>query len=79
MGVSQVIGVGGGPINIGTVQTGRSGKRSGPPLKVGRTRGMDSHSPVGRICDVVESEVVVEPASNDSEGLAPGTGVACGG
>jgi len=33
------------------------------------------HSTMGGVRDVVESEVVVEPTSDNSEGLGPGTGV----
>jgi len=34
---------------------------------------------VGGVRDVVKSEVVIKPASNDSQGLGPGTGVTRGG
>ena len=49
------------------------------PFESGRAGGINSHSTVGGIWDVVEPEVVVEPASDDGESLGPGTGVTSGG
>ena len=31
--IGQVIGVGGGPVDVGTAQMRRNGEKSGPPLK----------------------------------------------
>ena len=42
-------------------------------------RVLNLHSAMGGVYDIVESEVVVESASNGSEGLGPGTGVTCSG